>query len=124
MDDAERDADFTAFVAARGTALLRTAYLLTGDHQTAEDLVQTALAKAYVAWPRIRARNAVEGYVRRILVTTQVSWWRRHWRGETPTDPLSGGMPEVEGRDDPIQGHDERDRLWRHLATLTERQRA
>lgn len=123
MAKAEQDAEFTAFVAARGQALLRTAYLLTGDHQAGEDLVQTALAKTYVAWPRIRAREAVEAYVRRTMVTTHVSWWRRRWRSETPTDPQSGAMPEPPGHD-PIGDHDERDRLWRHLATLSERQRA
>jgi RNA polymerase sigma-70 factor (sigma-E family) len=123
MGKAEQDAEFTAFVAARGQALLRTAYLLTGDHQAGEDLVQTALAKTYVAWPRIRAREAVESYVRRTMVTTQSSWWRRRRRGETPTDPQSGDLPEPPGHD-PIRDHDERDRLWRHLAALSERQRA
>jgi RNA polymerase sigma-70 factor (sigma-E family) len=123
MGRAEQDAEFTAFVAARGQALLRTAYLLTGSHQTGEDLVQSALAKTYVAWPRIRSREAVEAYVRRTMVTTHVSWWRRRWRGETPIDPLSGALPEPPGHD-PTRDHDERDRLWRHLASLSERQRA
>jgi RNA polymerase sigma-70 factor, ECF subfamily len=123
MGKAEQDAEFTAFVTARGQALLRTAYLLTGDHQAGEDLVQTALAKTYAAWPRIRSREAVEGYVRRTMVTTHVSWWRRRWRGETPTDPQSGALPEPPGHD-PTGAHDERDRMWRHLATLSERQRA
>jgi RNA polymerase sigma-70 factor, ECF subfamily len=121
MGKAEQDAEFTAFVAARGQALLRTAYLLTGDHQAGEDLVQTALAKTYVAWPRVRAKEAVEAYVRRTMVTTHVSWWRRRWRGETPTE--SGDLPEPPGHD-PTRDHDERDRLWRHLASLSERQRA
>jgi RNA polymerase sigma-70 factor (sigma-E family) len=116
-------ADFEGFVVARRAALLRTAYLLTGDHQAAEDLVQTALAKTYVAWPRVRAKEAVEAYVRRTMVTTHVSWWRRRWRGETPTDPQSGDLPEPPGHD-PIGDHAERDRLWRHLASLSDRQRA
>jgi RNA polymerase sigma-70 factor (ECF subfamily) len=123
MGKAEQDAEFTAFVAARGQALLRTAYLLTGDHQAAEDLVQTALAKTYVGWQRVRAKEAVESYVRRTMVTTNISWWRRRWRGETPTDPQSGAMPEPPAHD-PTGDHDERDRLWRHLAALSERQRA
>jgi RNA polymerase sigma-70 factor (sigma-E family) len=119
MATSEHDAEFTAFVAARGPALLRTAYLLTGDHQSGEDLVQTALAKTYLAWHRIRARDAVEAYVRRTMVTTHTSWWRRRWRGETPTAALPDpGLP------DPTEDHGERDRLWRHLALLTERQRA
>ena len=119
MGSSEGDAAFTAFVAARGGALLRTAYLLTGDHQAGEDLVQTALAKTYVAWPRIRDKGAVEAYVRRTMVTTHTSWWRRHWRGETPTERLPDRASA-----DPTREHDERDRIWRHLGRLSERQRA
>ena len=115
----DTDAEFTAFVAARGAAMLRTAYLLTGDHQAGEDLLQTALAKTYVAWPRIRELEAVEAYVRRTMVTTQTSWWRRRWRGETPTADL----PDDAGTD-PAGEHAERDRIWRHLGRLSERQRA
>ena len=69
--------DFERYVARRHTALLRTAYLLTGDSYTAEDLVQTALARAWLAWPRIREPAGVDTYVRRILVNTQRSFWRR-----------------------------------------------
>jgi RNA polymerase sigma-70 factor, ECF subfamily len=119
MGSSDGDAAFTAFVAARGAALLRTAYLLTGDHQAGEDLVQTALAKTYVAWPRIRDKGAVEAYVRRTMVTTHTSWWRRHWRGETPTEHLPDDASA-----DPMREHDERDRIWRHLGRLSERQRA
>ncbi|UMG93926.1 SigE family RNA polymerase sigma factor [Nocardioides sp. TF02-7] len=76
-----RDA-FDEFVRARTTALTRTAYLLTGDAHLAEDLVQTALFKAARAWHRIEGDP--EPYVRRILYTQNVSWWRRRrWR-ETP----------------------------------------
>ncbi|WP_432882735.1 sigma factor [Kribbella sp. CA-245084] len=78
---------FDAFVAARSQSLLRTAYLLTRDHALAEDLVQTALAKAWFHWARIREDNP-EPYVRRILVTTYSSWWRRRWNGEIPTEEL------------------------------------
>ena len=72
--------DFHAFVVARTPALSRTAYLLTGDAHLAEDLVQTALFKAAKAWPRIHGDP--EPYVRRILYTQNVSWWRsrRHVR--------------------------------------------
>lgn len=83
------DETFEAFVAARGQALWRTAWLLTGDHALAQDLVQTALAKA---WPRfdrvVRSGGSFEAYVRRILVTTYATWWRRKWRGEQPTPEL------------------------------------
>ncbi|NYD43630.1 SigE family RNA polymerase sigma factor [Nocardioides panaciterrulae] len=72
--------DFHAFVVARTPALSRTAYLLTGDAHLAEDLVQTALFKAARHWRRIQ--GSPEAYVRRILYTQNVSWWRsrRHVR--------------------------------------------
>ena len=73
---AQLDEDaFHMFVAARTAALARTAYLLTGDHHLAEDLLQTALFKAAKAWGRIQGDP--EPYVRRILYTENVSWWRR-----------------------------------------------
>ena len=56
--DAEQDADFTAFVASQWAGLFRAAYRLTGDYQRAEDLLQTAMAKMYVAWPRISRMRA------------------------------------------------------------------
>ncbi|GAB2870946.1 SigE family RNA polymerase sigma factor [Nocardioides pacificus] len=72
--------DFDAYVVARTAALSRTAYLLTGDAHLAEDLVQTALFKAARAWHRISGDP--DAYVRRILYTQNVSWWRsrRHVR--------------------------------------------
>lgn len=80
------DAGFEAYVAARGDALHRTAYLLTHDHALAEDLVQTALAKAWTAWGRIEGEP--DRYVRRVMVNTFASWWRRRWNGERPTEVL------------------------------------
>src|SRR5690349_19206764 len=77
---------FDDFVALRSEALLRTAYLLTRDHGLAEDLLQTALTKAWGAWRRIDGSH--EAYVRKILVTTYATWWRRKWRGEVPADTL------------------------------------
>lgn len=71
------DADFRIFVQAREHALLRTAYLLTGDRQGAEDLVQGALEKALRHWQHIREPAALEGYVRRTMYRDQVSAWRR-----------------------------------------------
>lgn len=82
MQPSDGTASFDAFVAARSQTLLRTAYLLTRDHALAEDLVQTALAKAWFHWSRI---DNPEPYVRRIVVTTYASWWRRRWNGEIPT---------------------------------------
>jgi RNA polymerase sigma-70 factor (sigma-E family) len=77
---------FEGFVAARSGPLFGTALLLTGDRHLAEDLLQTSLAKAWVAWSRITGDP--EAYVRRILVNTYVSMWRRRWNGETPTETL------------------------------------
>jgi RNA polymerase sigma-70 factor (sigma-E family) len=108
------EAEFDAFVVARSPALLRTAYLLVHDEALAEDLLQTSLAKAWFAWRRIEGER--EAYVRRILVTTSASWWRRRWTGEVPTSVL----PErVASRDDP-----ERQDLWDAIGRLPGRQRA
>jgi len=114
----EEQAAFSAFVRARSPALLRTAYLLTGDAMLAEDLLQTALVKTLLAWQRIRDRDQVDAYVRRVMVNTQVTWWRRRWRLELPAAsladrPVADASAEV----------DERDRLRRALAKLPVRQR-
>ncbi|NUR95097.1 MAG: SigE family RNA polymerase sigma factor [Kribbellaceae bacterium] len=107
-------AGFDAFVAARSQALVRTAYLLTRDHALAEDLVQTALAKSWFRWSHIREDNP-EPYVRRILVTTYASWWRRKWTGEIPTEEL----PET-----PAPHGEDRLDLWDAIGRLPRRQRA
>ena len=75
-----RDAEFAAYMQARQPSLLRTAYLLSGDRHTAEDLVQTALAKLYLSWDKVQSRDSVDGYVRRILVNENNSLWRRGWK--------------------------------------------
>ena len=82
------DPEFRDYVTSRGRALLRTAYLLTGNLADAEDLVQAALAKTYLAWDRIEDRGALDGYVRRAMVNTHISWWRRRRVQEFPTDEL------------------------------------
>jgi len=64
------------------------AYLLTRNQADAEDLVQAALAKTYQAWDRIEDRNALDGYVRRAIVNTHISWWRRRRLEEYPTDVI------------------------------------
>ena len=61
---------------------------VTGDGHLAKDLVQTALAKSYAAWTRIGDAGGFEAYVRRTMYTTYVSWWRRRWNGERPTERL------------------------------------
>jgi RNA polymerase sigma-70 factor (sigma-E family) len=77
--------EFDEFVAARSPALWRSAYLLTGDRQRAEDLVQTALVKAWRRWASI---ERPEAYVRAAIATTYTDWWRRRWTGEVPTDAV------------------------------------
>ncbi|MFD2766814.1 SigE family RNA polymerase sigma factor [Micromonospora eburnea] len=111
--------EFREFVAARSSALLRTAYLLAGDWATAEDLLQTALTKTYLAWKRLGGIEAIEPYARRVMVNTSTSWWRRRWHGERPTEVL----PERAGVDE-IEQQLDRDALWRHLQALPARQRA
>ncbi|RIV39958.1 SigE family RNA polymerase sigma factor [Micromonospora radicis] len=109
---------FDDFVATRSSRLLRTAFLLTRDWALAEDLLQTALARAWEAWQRIDGDP--EPYVRRTIVNTYASWWRRRWRGELPTAEL----PELAVTADPETGLDDRDQLWRALGRLPRRQRA
>jgi RNA polymerase sigma-70 factor (sigma-E family) len=80
--------DFRRFVVARQRALLRTGWLLTGDWATAEDLVQTALMRAWPHWERISADNRADAYVRRIMVNKSLDWRARRWNAEVPTEVL------------------------------------
>lgn len=112
-------ADFDAFVASRSTTLLKAAWLLTGDWQRAEDLLQTALVKAFLSWRRIEAGRE-EAYVRRVLVTTYVTWWRRAWRAEQP----SGDLPQHEQSTDQERLVDLRMALLDALVKLSRGQRA
>ena len=113
------ESEFREFVAARSSSLLRTAYLLVGDWAHAEDVLQSALTKTYLAWRRLGELEAVEAYARRVVVTTATSWWRRRWHGERPTEI----MPERAGPDR-ISEEIERQELWRHVRALPPRQRA
>ncbi len=75
-----------AFVEASGRRLLTTAGLLTRERQLAEDLLQVTLLKTWSAWPRIT--SSPEAYARRTMVNTYVSWWRRRWNSEEPSEEL------------------------------------
>jgi RNA polymerase sigma-70 factor (sigma-E family) len=89
------DADFTAFVAASSRRLLRGAYLITGDVADAEDLLQTALERAYRRWPTIRRMEAPEAYVRRIVVTSAINASRRRRVHGSPLDEAQlPGLPD------------------------------
>ena len=89
-DSYDAAGEYDAFVRARTPALLRSAYLLTGDQHLAEDLVQTALARTHVAWRRLRETGNAEAYARRVMYHAQVSWWRRRRVPES----LPGVLPE------------------------------
>jgi RNA polymerase sigma-70 factor (sigma-E family) len=101
---AHDDEAFRGFVAARWNALVRTAYLLTGDKQTAEDLVQTALEKTVRNWAAVRSPGAAEAYVRRTMYREHVSRWRRLRLVESPAESLPeprrapGGSDQIEDR--------------------------
>ena len=97
-----READFVEYVEARQQALVRFAYLLCSNHHTAEDLVQTALAKTYLTWDRLRDRGAIDAYVRRIIVNENTSMWRRAWkRNERSTDQLPDAGTHDPDTDEP-----------------------
>ena len=113
-----RDAEFAEYMHARQAGLLRTAYLLTGDRHSAEDLVQTSLAKLYLAWDKVHDRGAMDGYVRRIMVNENNSLWRRAWkRREFASHP----MPDCEVVDRYDDGA--RGALWDLVQTLPKKSR-
>lgn len=100
-----RDEEFSAFVRDRRYELLRSACLLTaGDTHLAEDLVQTALARLYLAWPRVRRDGSMTAYTWRIIVNAHVDEKRRpRWRRErSVADPpdTPDDLPEIAGGDE------------------------
>jgi DNA-directed RNA polymerase specialized sigma24 family protein len=84
-------AAYSDLVTARSPSLFRTAYLMVGDHQLAQDLLQESLVKTYVAWSRLRDVAKAEAYARRTIVNTAISWRRRRSFHERPVDV----MPDV-----------------------------
>ena len=117
--DPGRDHEFAEFVDGWFTALQRFGYLLTGEWHLAEDLVQTSLTKVWFHRNSLRSSNALESYTRTVMVNTSTQWWRRKWRGETPTEQL----PEPHAREQ-YGAVDDRDLLLRALAELPRRTRA
>jgi RNA polymerase sigma-70 factor (sigma-E family) len=115
---APSDEEFAELVEAAWPGLYRTAYLLVGEHHLAEDLVQTALAKTYASWGKVREPAAAAGYARVVLANTASSWFRRRsWRNERPAAELPeppGGGSEPSDRPAVIAA----------LLTLPPRQRA
>lgn len=111
---------FRDYVAARQRALLRTARMLTGNQHTAEDLVQATLERVWPRWQRVARAGDPDAYVRKVLVNTYASWWRRKWRAEQP----AGELPESLSGTDEFAHVDLADALRRVLPTLTPKQRA
>jgi RNA polymerase sigma-70 factor (sigma-E family) len=109
--------EFADFVASRSPSLLRTARLLTGNWASAEDLLQDSLATCWRRWSRISGNP--EPYVHKVMVNTYLSWSRRFWTRERPTEEL----PEREV-DDETGRVDDTDELSAALRRLPRRQRA
>ncbi|MEU4238720.1 SigE family RNA polymerase sigma factor [Actinoplanes sp. NPDC026619] len=116
-----READYANFVRTRTHALLRAAYLLTGDQHLAEDLVQEALARTHRAWLRLERPENAEAYARKVMYHAQVSFWRRPRIAEVPADALT---TEPAGADDPAEAAIQRLTLRRALLALSAKQRA
>jgi RNA polymerase sigma-70 factor (sigma-E family) len=114
-----RDVEFSEYVAARGMSLERFAYVLTGDAHLAQDLVQTALLKAYRRWRWVARADHPDAYVRRIVTRSYLDWRRRRSNAEEPVDVV----PD-QPAPDLADGVAERDRLHRALGTLSPKQRA
>lgn len=112
------DREFSGWVAARGPALERYAYVLTGDRHRAEDLVQNALLKVYRQWHRISGLEHPDAYVRR-MVTNQYLDWRRRGQNAETSDLADADRPLP----DPAVGVVERDELARALQRVTPHQR-
>ncbi|MEU7581862.1 SigE family RNA polymerase sigma factor [Streptomyces sp. NPDC041068] len=113
---------FASYVRARQPVLLRTARSLTANPSDAEDLLQTALTKTYVAWDRIEDHRALDGYVRRALLNTRTSQWRKRKVDEFACDELP--EPDVTPAGDPAEQQVLRDAMWRAIMKLPARQRA
>ena len=89
--DAAADAEFSDFMLGRWSQLVRLGYGLTGDLQLAEDLAQTAFAKAYSSWGRVRRADNPDAYLRRIMVNANQTRFRKVRVGEA----LTGAMPDL-----------------------------
>jgi RNA polymerase sigma-70 factor (sigma-E family) len=117
MSRTPTDGEFAEFVEASWPALYRTAYLILGEHQLAEDLVQTTLTKTYASWGKVREPAAATGYARVVMANTSASWFRRRsWRNESPTETL----PEASTTPD----HSDRPAAIDALRSLPPRMRA
>ncbi len=109
---------FSDFMAARWNALFRTAYLITGDRHQAEDLLQAALAKTFIAWKRVKAKEAADAYVRRVMINTAASRWKRGRR-----ESVVAVLPD-RGHDGGMESATTQVVLWERICALPPRMRA
>ncbi len=110
---------FGDYVRSRGGSLLRAAQALTGNHADAEDLVQATLVKTYQSWDNVADPAALDTYVRRVMVNTHISGWRRRRVDEYPTDQVPDAAT------DDKTGHSDLQELVQHAVDrLPRRMRA
>ena len=114
------DASFEEYVTARGDALLRFAYVLSGDAYLAEDLVQEVLARVHGRWHRMAAVEQPDAYLRTAIVRQFLSWRRRRASREAPM----AALPERPTGADSATRQAARDEMWRLLTALPRKQRA
>jgi RNA polymerase sigma-70 factor (sigma-E family) len=119
----DNDVLFAQFVREQTTALLRSAYLLTGSSAAAEDLVQETLLRLYPKWDRVQAADMPMAYVRRSLVNGFLNQRRRPQSREIVVDEVPERLDTIVSRDIGVDVSN-RDLVWRLLATLPDRQRA
>lgn len=119
----EESADFHGWVTARGPALQRFAYLVTGSSSDAPDVVQEALSRAYPRWEALSRSDTAEAYVRRSIVNASISGWRKNRRLVVVDDP-EPLMPTTSHGADPATGITDADAAWRLCGELPTKQRA
>lgn len=115
-----RDLEFTSWLTAREPALQRTAHLLTGDVHSAQDLVQTTLAKLYLKWEHVRNAGNVDAYARKVLVNEYRTAWRRPVRRAEKVVELVPDVPAPE----PPAYDGSHEAVWRFVCSLPPKQRA
>ena len=111
--------EFSEFVRVRSASLFRTAYLMTGDYQQAEDVLQGALVKVYQHWPRVVATGRPEAYARRVVVNQAASWWRKRSSHE-----LALVLRDEPSWDRRLEDVPEHELVWQAVLQLPRRQRA
>ena len=120
---AREEERYVRFVAERHAGLYRTAFLLTGNHHTAQDAVQSTLVKVYLSWKRVRRADRPVAYVHRMLANEVASMHRRRAAGEVPTERPQD-LPGARRQAGPEERLVEAQTLWRAMQNLSERQRA